>query len=102
MSREAELPQGVSLFNEDGQTLILEKVDDAVSVSLEPVKVMSIHEGVAFTGIRYAADFLGLHENTVRRYADKGILGSIKTPGGNKRIRIDSLKEVRSEMYGEL
>jgi len=95
----SELAQGVSLFVEGQETVIIERVDDVVSVSLEPVPVISVHEGIAYTGIQHAADYLGLHPNTIRRYADGRILESVKSPGGVKRIMVDSLKEVHDGMY---
>jgi helix-turn-helix protein len=102
MSESAELPQGLSLFIENGQTLLIERVDDAMSVSLEPVPVLRVHEGIALTGIQHAADYLGLHVNTVRRYADKGFLGVVRSPAGFRRVRVESLKELRSQMYSEV
>lgn len=93
---------GISLFTENNQTLILEYVDGAISATLEPVPVIRIHEGIALTGIQHAADYLGLHTNTIRRYADKGILAAVRSPGGIKRIPVESLKELHDQMYSKI
>jgi excisionase family DNA binding protein len=38
-------------------------------------------------GIREAARRLGVHENTIRRYADRGLLESVRLPSGVRRVR---------------
>ena len=49
--------------------------------------------------IREAARRLGVHENTVRRYADRGLIRAIRLPSGVRRVRradIEALDAVRS------
>lgn len=47
-----------------------------------------------FVTVREAARRLGVHENTVRRYADRGLIRAIRLPSGVRRLRradIDAL-----------
>lgn len=53
-----------------------------------------------FVTIREAARRLGVHENTVRRYADRGLIRAIRLPSGVRRLRradIEALDSVRSK-----
>lgn len=53
-----------------------------------------------FVTIREAARRLGVHENTVRRYADRGLIGAIRLPSGVRRVRradIEALDSARSK-----
>jgi excisionase family DNA binding protein len=53
-----------------------------------------------FITIREAAGRLGVHENTVRRYADRGLIGAIRLPSGVRRVRgadIEALHAARSK-----
>jgi len=90
----------MSLFDYDGETLIIEKVDGVVSASYEPVKVYDFN-GIAVTGLQHAADYLGVHVNTVRCYADRGHLEAVRYPSGVRRVKVDSVKAVLSTMYGD-
>lgn len=56
---------------------------------------------IALTGLRDAAKFLGVHENTLRRYADKGIVPVWKLPSGVRRFPVEPLRQLRDEMYSE-
>jgi excisionase family DNA binding protein len=50
--------------------------------------------------IREAARRLGGHENTVRRYADRGLIRAIRLPSGVRRVRrsdIEALVAARSK-----
>jgi excisionase family DNA binding protein len=40
-----------------------------------------------FITLREAAKQLGVHESTVRRYADRGLVGAIRLPSGVRRLR---------------
>src|SRR6266404_6313791 len=101
-SRSTEVPRDISLFYEDGETLVVESVDDGVSVSLEPVRVYGFIDGIAVTGLQHVADYLDLHVNTVRRYAEKGFLLSPRYSSGVRRIGVESLKELRAQMYQDI
>ncbi len=37
--------------------------------------------------LREAAARLGVHESTVRRYADRGLIGAVRLPSGVRRLR---------------
>jgi predicted site-specific integrase-resolvase len=43
-----------------------------------------------YVTLREAKKQLGLHPNTLRKYADEGIIETIKTPSGQRRFNIDS------------
>ncbi len=45
-----------------------------------------------FITIREAAQRLGVHENTVRRYVDRGLLKADRLPSGVRRIRRDDVE----------
>ena len=38
-----------------------------------------------------AAEHLGFHKATIRRWADKGVLPHFRTPGGQRRFYVDEL-----------
>lgn len=40
-----------------------------------------------FITLREAAERLGVHESTVRRYADRGLVGAVRLPSGVRRLR---------------
>jgi hypothetical protein len=86
MSANIELSQGVTMIRDESETLILERVDDVVHATLEPVYVLNYNAGSAVTGIKHAANYLGVHPNTIRRYVDAGLLKAEKLPTGVRRI----------------
>lgn len=43
-----------------------------------------------YVTLREARKQLGLHPNTLRKYADKGIIETIKTPSGQRRFNLES------------
>jgi excisionase family DNA binding protein len=50
---------------------------------------LSVHE---------AAELLGVHEKTIRAWADKGLLPVIKWPNGWRRFRPTDLETVKQQM----
>jgi excisionase family DNA binding protein len=40
-----------------------------------------------YVTLREAAERLGVHESTVRRYADRGLIGAARLPSGVRRLR---------------
>lgn len=52
-----------------------------------------------YLGVRQAADALGVHENTIRRWDARGIISAARLPGSNHR-RFDpkEIEKVRSDM----
>lgn len=48
-----------------------------------------------YVTLREAAESLGVHESTVRRYADRGLIGAARLPSGVRRLRradVEALK----------
>ena len=43
-----------------------------------------------YVTLKEARKQLGLHPNTLRKYADEGIIDTIKTPSGQRRFNIES------------
>ncbi len=46
--------------------------------------------------VREAADRLGVHVTTVRRWTDDGRLASVRTEGGHRRIPLDAVERLRA------
>ena len=53
----------------------------------------------ALLGVREAANVLGVHENTLRRWAEKGYLKPVVNPSGVRRFRKDEIAQLRRRMY---
>ena len=49
--------------------------------------------------VRQAAQALGVHENTVRRWEEKGLLHAVRLPSGVRRFDSREIGAVRSRMY---
>lgn len=74
-------------------------------------KLQSPHEGVemrifmagdvALTGLRDAARYLSVHENTLRRWGDKGLLPMWKLPTGVRRFPINGVLQLREQIITE-
>jgi len=50
--------------------------------------------------ISVAAERLGVHENTVRNWIDRGLLDGYLTPTGRRKLRLDSVERLEREMFG--
>ena len=50
--------------------------------------------------IKDAAVRLGVHENTIRSWVDRGLLDGYRTPTGRRKIRLDDVERLQREMYG--
>lgn len=48
-----------------------------------------------------AADRLGVHVGTVRRWTDDGTLPEVRTPGGHRRIPVEAVERLRRARAGE-
>lgn len=48
--------------------------------------------------ISQAADRLGVHVDTLRAWADKGLVPVVKTPTGYRRFEPEDVERVREEM----
>jgi hypothetical protein len=51
-------------------------------------------------GVRRAAAQLGVHENTLRRWEQNGLVDAVKLPSGVRRFRADDITALREQMYG--
>lgn len=54
---------------------------------------------IVLTGLKEAAQILGVHPNTVRRWANEGLVPVIKLPSGVRRFPIDGLMRLRDQTY---
>jgi excisionase family DNA binding protein len=50
--------------------------------------------------IKDVAARLGVHENTVRNWVDRGLLDGYRTPTGRRKVRLDDVERLEREMYG--
>jgi excisionase family DNA binding protein len=49
--------------------------------------------------VRQVARALGVHENTVRRWEERGLLHAVRLPSGVRRFRPDDVEAVREQMF---
>lgn len=55
-------------------------------------------DSIKLLTISQAAARLGVHQDTLRAWADKGLVPVIKTPTGYRRFDPDVIERVREEM----
>jgi excisionase family DNA binding protein len=51
-------------------------------------------------GVREAAEQLGVHENTLRRWEQAGLIRAVRLPTGVRRFQPEEVFRVRDEMLG--
>ena len=51
---------------------------------------------MSFVKLNKAVELLGLHPNTLRRFADNGTIEAIKTPGGQRLYNVAILRTLRN------
>jgi len=51
-------------------------------------------------GVRDAARRLGVHENTLRRWNQNGLVQAIHLPSGVRRFRAEDISQLHEQMYG--
>lgn len=49
--------------------------------------------------VRQAARMLGVHENTIRRWEERGLLRAVRLPSGVRRFRAEDIEAVRKGMF---
>lgn len=49
--------------------------------------------------VRETARLLGVHENTVRRWEERGLLHAVRLPSGVRRFRAEDVEAMRAEMF---
>lgn len=53
--------------------------------------------------VRDTARMLGVHENTIRNWEERGILRAVHLPGsGFRRFAAQDVERLRAEMFGQL
>jgi excisionase family DNA binding protein len=52
--------------------------------------------------VRQAAQMLGVHENTLRRWEEKGLLHAVRLPSGVRRFPLNEVQAMRTQMYSGL
>jgi hypothetical protein len=53
--------------------------------------------------VRDTARMLGVHENTVRNWEERGILRAVRLPGsGYRRFSVQDIERLRAEMFEQL
>jgi excisionase family DNA binding protein len=54
---------------------------------------------MALLGVREAARRLGVHENTLRRWEQSGLIHAVKLPTGVRRFRAEDVERLHAEMH---
>ena len=54
---------------------------------------------MALLGVREAARRLGVHENTLRRWEQAGLIRAVKLPTGVRRFRAEDIERLHDEMH---
>lgn len=49
--------------------------------------------------VRQAAQALGVHENTIRRWEQRGLLRAVRLPSGVRRFRAEDIEALRERMF---
>lgn len=49
--------------------------------------------------VRQAARALGVHENTIRRWADRGLIEAVRLPSGVRRFRAEDIERLQEQMF---
>ncbi len=51
--------------------------------------------------VRSAARELGVHENTLRRWEEAGMVNAVRLPSGVRRFRAEDIERLREQIYGQ-
>jgi hypothetical protein len=78
----------------------IERQWDPFSSQEHSMKVIKMGETAA-TRLSDASTYLGVHPNTLRRWADDGLVPVIKLPTGVRRFPIDGIMKTKAQMLGE-
>lgn len=55
--------------------------------------------GVAMIPLREAAQRLGVHENTIRNWIDRGVIIGVRLPTGTRRLPVAEVERLEAEMF---
>jgi DNA-binding transcriptional MerR regulator len=50
--------------------------------------------------VKQAAQALGIHENTLRRWEAAGFVDAVRLPSGVRRFRAEDIEMLRTQIYG--
>jgi excisionase family DNA binding protein len=53
----------------------------------------------ALMQVREAARVLGVHENTLRRWEQRGLIHAVRLPSGVRRFRPEDIEGLREQMF---
>lgn len=59
------------------------------------------HTVSPWLGLAEAVEVLGVHESTVRRWADRGAIKTIRTPGNQRRFAREDCERIARDGYIE-
>ena len=51
--------------------------------------------------VRQVARELGVHENTIRRWEERGLLQAVRLPSGVRRFRAGDVEAIRAQMFSD-
>jgi len=51
--------------------------------------------------VRQVARELGVHENTIRRWEERGLLQAVRLPSGVRRFRAEDVEAIRAQMFSD-
>ena len=57
---------------------------------------------MSLLGVREAARRLGVHENTLRRWEQSGLIHAVKLPTGVRRFREEDVQKLYEEMHRDV
>jgi excisionase family DNA binding protein len=63
------------------------------------VIVRSPAQGVEYLSTAEAAGMIGIHPNTLRGYADQGLIDHIRLPGGHRRFTHAAVEEFIARLH---
>ncbi len=62
--------------------------------------LLAYHDHMAqLMQVRQAAQALGVHENTIRRWEERGLLRAVRLPSGVRRFRAEDVEAMREQMF---
>jgi excisionase family DNA binding protein len=60
---------------------------------------MSTMSTMSLMTVRASARGLGVHENTIRRWEEKGLIRAVRLPSGVRRFRSEDVLALRRQMF---
>ena len=95
--QRVQIPTAFQGFLVEDQVLAdIERQLPLASVDIE-IDAAEVSFG-SLIGVAEAAARLGVHENTIRNWTDRGILKAIRLPGGHRRLPLREVDRLRSQV----